>query len=68
MPRILVVIPTYNEAENIGRLLPVVLRQAEGIDVLVVDSVAALGKRVKSMRAAPGNKVQAMWFETVTRA
>ncbi len=37
MPRILVVIPTYNEAENIGRLLPVVLRQAEGIEVLVVD-------------------------------
>ena len=37
MSRILVVIPTYNEAENIGRLLPVVLRQAEGIDVLVVD-------------------------------
>ncbi len=37
MPKILVVIPTYNEAENIGRLLPVVLRQAEGIEVLVVD-------------------------------
>ncbi|MBP1649481.1 MAG: glycosyl transferase, group 2 family protein [Bacteroidetes bacterium] len=37
MPRNLVVIPTYNEAENIARLLPVVLRQAEGIEVLVVD-------------------------------
>jgi dolichol-phosphate mannosyltransferase len=37
MSRILVVIPTYNEAENIGRLLPVVLRQTEGIEVLVVD-------------------------------
>jgi dolichol-phosphate mannosyltransferase len=37
MSKILVVIPTYNEAENIGRLLPVVLRQAEGIEVLVVD-------------------------------
>jgi len=37
MPRILVVIPTYNEAENIGRLLPIVLRQAEQIEVLVVD-------------------------------
>jgi dolichol-phosphate mannosyltransferase len=37
MPKILVVIPTYNEAENISRLLPIVLRQAEGIDILVVD-------------------------------
>jgi dolichol-phosphate mannosyltransferase len=37
MSRVLVVIPTYNEAENIGRLLPVVLRQAETIEVLVVD-------------------------------
>jgi dolichol-phosphate mannosyltransferase len=37
MSRILVVIPTYNEAENIGRLLPIVLRQAGGIHILVVD-------------------------------
>jgi dolichol-phosphate mannosyltransferase len=37
MPRILVVIPTYNEAENIARLLPAVLSQAEQIEVLVVD-------------------------------
>lgn len=33
-----------------------------------VDSVAALGKRVKEMGAAPGNKVLAMWFNTVTKA
>lgn len=37
MSRILVVIPTYNESENIPRLIPQVLEQAEGIEVLVVD-------------------------------
>jgi dolichol-phosphate mannosyltransferase len=35
--RILVVIPTYNESENIPRLIPQVLEQADGIEVLVVD-------------------------------
>ncbi len=37
MSRILVVIPTYNESENIPRLIPQVLEQSEGIEVLVVD-------------------------------
>ena len=37
MSRVLVVIPTYNESENIPRLIPQVLEQAEGIEVLVVD-------------------------------
>ncbi|MEW6510903.1 MAG: polyprenol monophosphomannose synthase [Bacteroidota bacterium] len=37
MPKTLVVIPTYNEAENIARLIPQVLEQAEGTEVLVVD-------------------------------
>ena len=37
MSRILVVIPTYNESENIPRLIPQVLEQADGIEVLVVD-------------------------------
>ncbi|HEX7573806.1 MAG TPA: polyprenol monophosphomannose synthase [Bacteroidota bacterium] len=37
MSRILVVIPTYNELENIPRLIPQVLEQSEGIEVLVVD-------------------------------
>lgn len=35
--RILVVIPTYNESENIPRLIPAVLSQHPGIEVLVVD-------------------------------
>ncbi|MDG5768007.1 polyprenol monophosphomannose synthase [Balneolales bacterium ANBcel1] len=33
----LVIIPTYNEAENVRRLLPYVLQMEEPIDVLVVD-------------------------------
>jgi dolichol-phosphate mannosyltransferase len=43
MPRILVVIPTYNEAENIVRLIPVVKRQGPGIEVLVVDDASPDG-------------------------
>ncbi len=34
---ILVVIPTYNEADNIRRLVPIVLGIVEGVEVLVVD-------------------------------
>jgi len=37
MPNILVVIPTYNEADNIVRLIPAVKRQGPGIEILVVD-------------------------------
>ena len=37
MSKILVVIPTYNESENIPRLIPQVLAQDPGIEVLVVD-------------------------------
>jgi dolichol-phosphate mannosyltransferase len=37
VPGILVVIPTYNESENIPRLIPLVLEQAGGVEVLVVD-------------------------------
>jgi len=37
MPNILVVIPTYNEADNIGRIIHAVQRQGPGIEILVVD-------------------------------
>ena len=33
----MVVIPTYNERDNIGRLIPEILRQDPGVQVLVVD-------------------------------
>lgn len=35
--RILVVIPTFNEAENLPRIIPLVLAQDPAIDLLVVD-------------------------------
>jgi dolichol-phosphate mannosyltransferase len=37
MPRVIVVIPTYNEAENLPLIVPEVLAQDPGIEVLVVD-------------------------------
>ncbi len=35
--RILVIIPTYNEVDNITKLIPAVLDQHRAIDILVVD-------------------------------
>jgi dolichol-phosphate mannosyltransferase len=35
--RILVIIPTYNERENIRKLIPMVMEQHASIDILVVD-------------------------------
>lgn len=54
LPHILVVIPTYNEAENIAKLVPAVLRQAPNIDVLVVDdgSPDGTGAIVKELMAS----------------
>lgn len=37
MKRSLVIIPTYNEADNVALVLRRVMEQAEGLDVLVVD-------------------------------
>lgn len=35
--RAIVIIPTYNEASNVGQIIPEVLQQDERIDVLIVD-------------------------------
>ncbi len=37
MKHSLVIIPTYNEAENIPRIIPEILKQDDGIEVLIVD-------------------------------
>ncbi len=37
MPKILVVTPTYNEAENVGLFIKQVLGQVPGIEILIVD-------------------------------
>ena len=51
--RALVVIPTYNESENIARIIPEVLRQDPRVDVLVVDDGSPDGtaRMVKEMMA-----------------
>jgi len=51
VPKTLVVIPTFNEAENIARIVPQVLDQAQGIEVLVVDdgSPDGTGAMVRAM-------------------
>jgi dolichol-phosphate mannosyltransferase len=48
----LVVIPTFNEAQNIARLIPEILRQSEPLDVLVVDDNSPDGtaRIVRAMR------------------
>lgn len=49
----LVVIPTYNEKDNIGQIVPEVLQQGRGIEVLVVDDNSPDGTAdvVKSLMA-----------------
>ena len=43
MPRACVIIPTYNERENLPRLVPSVLEQSPEIDVLIVDDASPDG-------------------------
>jgi dolichol-phosphate mannosyltransferase len=59
--RTLVIIPTYNERENLGRLVPEILRQDETLDVLVVDdnSPDGTGQLARSL-AARSHRVHAM--------
>lgn len=42
-PRVLVIIPTYDEAENLPRIVPRVLEQDERLDILVVDDASPDG-------------------------
>ncbi len=52
MKRSLIIIPTYNEADNILKIVPEVLTQDEGFNVLVVDDNSPDGtaKLVKEMQ------------------
>ena len=53
MQKALVIIPTYNEQENIGNIIPLVLSQDERLEVLVVDDNSPDGTAgtVKSLMA-----------------
>lgn len=46
MPKILVVTPTYNEADNIERFIAEVLRQNDSLDILIVDDNSPDGTAV----------------------
>lgn len=53
MPKTLVVIPTYNEADNVEAIIPAVLSQGAEIEILIVDDnspdgTAAIVERIKS--------------------
>ncbi len=50
--RVLVIIPTYQERENIRRLVPRVLEQAAQVDILVVDDNSPDGTAVLAERLA----------------
>lgn len=52
--RAVVIVPTYNERENITRIIPLILKQDERLDVLVVDdnSPDGTGQLVDAMAAA----------------
>jgi dolichol-phosphate mannosyltransferase len=52
MKRSLVIIPTYNESENIEHIIPEILKQDEGIEVLIVDDNSPDGtaKLVKDLQ------------------
>ena len=55
MERGLVIIPTYNEHENIPRLLPMVLEQDERLDVLIVDDASPDGTGALADEIASSN-------------
>ena len=54
--RALVIIPTYNEAENIPEIVPQVLKQDASIDILVVDDGSPDGTGVIADRIAAANE------------
>jgi dolichol-phosphate mannosyltransferase len=53
--RALVVVPTYNERENIERLVATVLAQDESLDVLIVDDGSPDGTGEIADRVASHN-------------
>ncbi len=56
--RALVIIPTYDERENLPRIMPLVLEQDERIDVLVIDDASPDGTgRIADQLAAENSRV-----------
>ena len=60
-PRVLVVVPTYNEAENLPRIVPLILGQGDAFHVLVVDDNSPDGTgRLADDMAAANNRVEVL--------
>ncbi len=53
LKKAVVVVPTYNEAENVGRLIPLILERDERLSVLVVDDNSPDGT-AGIVKALPG--------------
>ena len=61
LPRVLVVVPTYNEAENLPRIVPLILGQGEAFHVLVVDDNSPDGTgRLADELAAESDRVEVL--------
>jgi dolichol-phosphate mannosyltransferase len=60
--RVCVIVPTYNERENLPRLVPLVLQQSPRIDVLVVDdgSPDGTGDLADAIAAESGGRVHVL--------
>lgn len=54
--RALVILPTYNEVENLGIVVPQVLEQDPRLDVLVIDDASPDGTGELAERLAAGNR------------
>jgi dolichol-phosphate mannosyltransferase len=55
-PGVLVIVPTYNESENIPRLIPAILAQRSDIHVLVVDDNSPDGTAAIVRKMQHGNR------------
>lgn len=56
MPRALVIVPTYNERENLPRLIPLILAQDPSLEVLVVDDASPDGTGALAEELAEGER------------
>ena len=61
-PKALVVMPTYNESENISRIIPEVLNQSPQIDILIVDDNSPDGtaQLVEKLQKENGNRIHVL--------